>query len=98
MQNPIVRGGNTEAILATPATTFIANTFNKIAVGFANNNSVVAANNVLGTTDTSCLLPLSLTALRFGASANSTSSNLLIRKIAYYPLRVTNAQLQGLTS
>jgi hypothetical protein len=98
MQNPIVRGGNTEATLPTPATTFIANTFNKIAVGFANNNSVAAVNNVLGTTDTSCLLPLSLTALRFGASATSISSNLLIRKLAYYPLRVTNAQLQALTS
>jgi hypothetical protein len=98
MQNPIVRGGNTEATLATPATTFIANTFNKIAVGFANNNSVAAANNVLGTADTSCLLPLSLTALRFGASASSISSNLLIRKVAYYPMRVTNAQLQALTS
>jgi hypothetical protein len=98
MQNPIVRGGNTEALLSTPATTFIANTFNKIAVGFANNNSVAAVNNVLGNTDTSCLLPLSLTALRFGASASSISSNLLIRKVAYYPMRLVNAQLQALTS
>ena len=98
MQNIITRNGVAEATLSTPATTYIANTFNKIAVGFANNNSVAAVNNVLGTADTSCLLPLGVTSLRFGASVTSVNANLLIRKIAYYPLRVTDAQLQGLTS
>jgi hypothetical protein len=98
MQNLIIRDGVTEATLSTPTTTFVANTFNKIAAGFAKNNSVSAVNNVLGTTDTSCLLPSGVTSLRFGASITSVNANLLIRKIAYYPLRVTNAQLQALTS
>lgn len=98
MQNPIVRSGTTEASLSTPATTFIANTFNKISVGFKNNDSVAAVNNVLGTADTLCLLPLSFTTLRFGASSVSTNANVLIRKFAYYPLRLTNTQLQAMTT
>jgi len=67
----------------------------KSALGYKTNDCAFSTNTAIAT-DTSVTLPL-LNQLQFGISL-SGSLNCSIKKIAYYPLRVTNAQLQGLTS
>jgi hypothetical protein len=71
---------------------------------FANktNNAAIATNGIFDPStgqDSSCVMPLNQSRLFIG-SFQSTSAflNGTIRKLAYYPLRVTNANLQALTS
>jgi hypothetical protein len=51
-------------------------------------------------TDTSVTLPLNLNQLAIGTRSGTSANfqNGTIKKIAYYPMRLTNAQLQALTS
>ena len=97
MQNPVVVNGVTEATNATPATTYSVNTYYKQTVAIAVNNTVAAINGAAGTTDTVALVP-TVNTLRLCASSAGVGENIRIRRIAYYPLRLTNAQLQALTS
>jgi hypothetical protein len=78
---------------------FTNNTFSKVSSAYANNNGNAAANGTLGTDDTSVTLPL-VDQVQIGRLTTGVASTLngTIKKIAYYPLRVTNALLQGLTS
>jgi hypothetical protein len=72
----------------------------KVAAGLAVNDSVISANGVLGNVDPSCNLPSVATVLSIG-KAGWTSSNFVnghIRKIAFYPKRLANDQLQGITT
>ncbi len=72
----------------------------KLAGAYKVNDFAVSANGLLTGTDTDGIIP-SVNVLHIGTSAVGTSSHYLngcVKKIAYYPLRVTNAQLQGLTS
>ena len=70
----------------------------KSAGAYTVNNFGLATNGVLGTTDTSGTTPV-VDRMQIGASeAAAVILNGTIRKIAYYPLRVTDAQLQALTS
>lgn len=82
-----------------PSVVFTNNTFSKISLAYANNNGNAAANGTLGTDDTSVTLPL-VDQVQIGRLTTGVASTLngTIKKIAYYPLRVTNALLQGLTS
>ena len=96
MQNPVVVNGATEATNGTPATTYSVNTYYKQAVAVAVNNTVAAINGVSGTTDTAALVP-TVNTLRLCASSAGVGENIRIRRIAYYTLRLTNAQLQALT-
>ena len=70
----------------------------KRAVTYATNSFNQAINGVLpNAEDTSGVVPI-FTNLRIGTGFTGNSLNSTIKKIAYYPLRVTNAQLQALTS
>jgi hypothetical protein len=71
----------------------------KVTHGYKVNDSNVALNGTAYTTDTVCNVP-QLTALTIGTiyDTGGFPCNGTIRKIAYYPLRVTNAQLAALTS
>ena len=97
MQNPVVVNGVTEAANGTPATTYSVNTYYKQTVAIAVNNTVAAINGAAGTTDTVALVP-TVNTLRLCASSAGVGENIRIRRIAYYPLRLTNAQLQALTT
>ena len=98
MQNPVVISGTTEATNSTPSTVYTASTPYKQAVALALNNSVGAINRTAGTTDTTVGVPSGLTTARFAATSTGTVSNIWFRKIAYYPRRLTNNELQGITS
>jgi hypothetical protein len=63
------------------------------------NDFASVANGGVAATDTSGTIPV-VDRLYLGVNSSGTTTSLTatIRKIAYYPLRVTNAQLQALTS
>ena len=70
----------------------------KVAFAYRENNVNSAKDAVAGTTDTSVLPPAG-TQINIGS--NRTGGSILngtIKKLAYYPQRVVDAQLQGLTS
>ena len=71
----------------------------KVAHGYKVNNSNVALNGTAYTADTVCLVP-PVSTLTIGTIYDATSypCNGTVRKLAYYPIRVTDAQLAALTS
>ncbi len=75
-----------------------ANTAYKVAYSFKTNDFAGTSNAGTVATDTSGLVSPSLTAARFGSQVSGEQLNGTIKKIAYYPLRLINTQLQGLTS
>lgn len=81
-------------VFTTPLSTTLPN---KVAYGYAVNNFGAAGNNILGTTDTSGTMPTTIDELLIGRSGASNQINGTIKRIAYYTLRLTNAQLQALT-
>jgi hypothetical protein len=70
---------------------------NKLIGAYKVNDFAATANAVTVGTDTSGTLPV-VNRVEFGSGASASYINGTIKKIAYYPLRVTNAQLQALTS
>lgn len=75
---------------------------NKIATGLQNNNSIISVNGALGGLDSSCTMPSNATTLTIGCSQfNGAPNNYLnghIQSIKYYPTRLPNGTLQGLTA
>ncbi|MDP2128183.1 MAG: hypothetical protein Q8K97_12485 [Pseudohongiella sp.] len=67
------------------------------ALAYKTNNSAGAAGNIL--TDSSCLSPAGINQLIIGSTyaGNSFPLNGTIKKLAYYPMRLSNAELQVLT-
>jgi hypothetical protein len=71
----------------------------KVAHGYKANDSNVAVNGTAATTDTVCNIPpVNLMTIGTIYDLVSFPCNGTIRKLAYYPIRVTNAQLAALTS
>jgi hypothetical protein len=69
---------------------------NKVAFGYATNDFAVSLNSASVLTDTLGSIP---TANRLNIGSNvSAYTTGTIKKLSYYPLRLTNAELQGLTS
>lgn len=79
---------------------YSANTFVKLSGGYKLADYAGVANNSTISTSTSQVRLPMLTYLQIGALTNGSSFflNGTIKKIAYYPIKVTNAQLQALTS
>lgn len=98
MQNPVVIAGTTDAVNSTPTTSYAPFTSYKQAVALALNNSVGAINGVAGTTDTVVGVPPGLIAARFAGSSTGTISNIWFSQLVYYPRRLSNAELQAITS
>jgi hypothetical protein len=70
----------------------------KAAMGVVVNNAILAANGSVGTADTSLLMPVGVNQARIGTNQAGTAvSNTTIKRIAYYPVRLSNDQLQALT-
>lgn len=70
------------------------------ASAYAANDFAVSLNAGAVVTDTTGAVPAGVNRLYIGSDSNGVINflNGTIKKIAYYPLRLTNAQLQALTS
>jgi hypothetical protein len=70
----------------------------KFAIAYAQDNFAVSANGAAASTDNT-YTQAAMDKLRIGnAPNNSTNGQVYIRSIRYYPVRLTNAQLQALTA
>jgi len=98
MQGAVVVSGTTEAVNSTPATTYAANTLYKQALALELNNSASAVNGTAGVVDTSVSVLSGLTTLRLAASSSTVTSNIWFRRITYYPRRLSQAELEAITS
>jgi len=88
-----------EALVSTPNSTSPLNTFGKGATAYKVNDFGFSWNGAAALTDTSLTLPI---VQQFDIGNNGgLAGNFLngtIKKLAFYPTRCTNAQLQALTS
>jgi hypothetical protein len=92
----VVASGSVQANMSPTAPT--TNTFAKVAGTYKTNDFAVSLNGATPLTDTSGTVPDGLIALDIGSANSGTVLNGTIKKLAYYPLRLTNAELQGLTT
>jgi hypothetical protein len=85
--------------VATPTIAGVfANGYGEVAGGYIVDNVQLAGNGTLATADTSCQIPVVNRMTIGDINVGGLIWNGTIAKIAYYPLRVTNANLQALTS
>jgi hypothetical protein len=71
--------------------------FSKIALGYAFNNVGFTSNSNTVLTDSVAQISVQNLLTIGGGPTNAQPTNGCIKKVAYYPMRVTNAQLQALT-
>lgn len=76
----------------------VNNVFSKVSLAYKLNNGNAAVNNTLGTLNTSLTVPV-VDRLQLGNLSVGTGSNLNgnIRKIAYYPIRLSDSELREIT-
>jgi hypothetical protein len=95
----IAKSGTTQYTNSFGGVTVTNNVASRIALAYASNNVNAATNGVIGGVDDTVVEVPVVTQSTIGSLAGSSASlNGTIRKIAYYPIRLTNAQLQALTS
>jgi hypothetical protein len=88
-------GGVSQALLSTAGVT--ANSVVKSAVAFRANDFAFSTNGSAALTDTSGSLPVT-NALAIGSLAGSIPLNGHVRRIVFYPTRLSNAQIQALST
>jgi hypothetical protein len=73
---------------------------NASALAYQVNDFAATSNGAVASTDNSGSVPPGINQIQLGWLTNSSDQNIngTIKKLAYYPIRVTNAQLQALTS
>jgi len=97
VQALIVDGGTTQANINV--SNHIIGSFSKSALAYQENNFNNASQGTLGTADTSGTVASSLTQIELGTSRSP--SNMLnghIKKLQYFPRRLSDTVLQGITS
>lgn len=90
--NVFVGGVSQAAITGTGAASLT-----KIAGAYKSNDFAAATNSVLGTPDTSGSLPV-VSQLAIGSNGSSEAVNGHLKRIAYFPRRLSNAELQAITA
>jgi hypothetical protein len=77
----------------------VAGVINKTSFAYATNNSAASINGSI-LTDTTCIVPsVGITTFQIGRGFGGTAYLCgTLKKLAYYPARLTNAQLQALTA
>ena len=95
-----VVAGNVSQASITVLTTPALNTIAKIAGAYAVNDFAATANGAVPGVDTAGSLPSGTTVLGLGCNPalNGGFLNGHIRRISYYPRRLTNAELQAITA
>lgn len=91
-------GGVTQMTQALASATFSNNTASKVSLAYELNNGNAAANGTIGTLDTAMTIPVVTQARIGGLTTTQSPLNGHVRRIAYYPRRLANAELQGITS
>lgn len=91
----IVSGGATQASIINGTVT--ANTSTRGSLAYKANDFAATSSGAVSIGDTSGVVPM-VSQFTIGSVNSGSPINGTIRKIAYYPVRVTNAQLQALTS
>jgi hypothetical protein len=89
---------NGAGILSTTLTGLSINVNNKHAIGYQTGSSASVGNGTIIENKTTTFTPIAGTALYIGSGNTSDSLNGTIKKISYYTTRLTNAELQGLTT
>jgi hypothetical protein len=93
----VVSGGAVQANLTSGA--YSSGVFAKNAGAYKTNDFAVSLNGLTAATDNSGSVPSGLTALTFGDRAGGGRSlNGWLKRISYYPRRLANTELQGITS
>lgn len=88
--------GNTQVANITRGSGFL-NVFKKMAAAYQENNAALAVTGLDASADTSCTIPTN-TILQIGAFSNSTTFlNGHIKKLQYFPRRLSDTQLQEIT-
>jgi hypothetical protein len=95
-QQLYVRSGGT--ITVDIGATATANSVFKFAGAYKTNDCATTTNGAGVITDTSATLPAAPNRLNMGSQASFGYLNGHIRRIAYYPRRLSGAELQGLTT
>ena len=94
----IGKAGTTQYTNSFGGVTVTNNVASRIALAYASNNVNAATNGVIGGVDDTVVEVPVVTQSNIGSLPVGSLLNGTIRKIAYYPIRLTNAQLQALTS
>jgi hypothetical protein len=89
----VVQGGATQAEFS-PVVTLVSNTVFKYCFGYKINNFQIAANAIAGTPDTAGNVP-TVTTMEIGNQFLSSQINGHVRKINYWPQRLTNNEIQA---
>jgi hypothetical protein len=97
MQMLTASGGTQDGTVTTPSTTYSAGATYKQGFAVQVNNLQGAVNGSAGSVDTTATMPVGLSNMKLGASTLATS-NLWLRRITYYPRRLSNAELVSITS
>ena len=84
------------AMLSNTAESLSANTVLKAALAYKANDFAFTRGSTLGTSSSGAIP--AVTNLKLGRNDAGTYINAHVGRIAYYPVRLTNAQLQALTS
>ena len=95
------RSGNTLDVNITGTSAVSLTSLNQVAIAVANNDFALYLNGTSQGTDTSATLAQTLVSLEIGRYNEGSPGGYLngtIAKIAYYPIRVSNTNLQALTS
>lgn len=95
-----VRSGGADQAFAYTTGAISANTTYKTALGYAVNDLAACTNGGTVFTDATVTLPTSITALGLGQPTYTTSVMLngYLRRLTYYPRRLSNAELQAITT
>jgi hypothetical protein len=94
----ISAGGVTQMSQTLASVVFSNNTASKVSLAYLLNNGNAAANGTLGSFDTNMTIPVVTQAQIGGLTASLLPLNGTVRQIVYYPRRLTDAELQAITS
>lgn len=93
----IVINTNAASQMDTTNGTYVANNYAKVSGSYKLNDCALSANGTSPATDTGALIPV-VSQAQIGARTSGAYLNGTIKKIAYYPKRLTNAELRSLTT
>jgi len=94
----VSRLGATQASITTASNSFPVKEFKKAAAAYKLDDFAIVLGGVLGGTDSSGTPPVVTQAVIGNSGGGTASVNGHIRQIVYYPRRLANAELQGITA